>query len=204
MAHKKGGGSSRNGRDSESKRLGVKSYGGQQVTAGSIIVRQRGTKIHAGDGVGRGGDDTHLPLPQQLAKVSVGHAEIGHVPPTNASFGRPPESAERRSERLFRRLQRGWLHEVERDPFVAASELDEEDRRSSEPSRARHLRERPALHGEWIVGGHELERTFADRQRPLDTLHRRAATERDDPYGDRSGHGAMMPPARPFRPQSRV
>jgi large subunit ribosomal protein L27 len=58
MAHKKGGGSSRNGRDSESKRLGVKTFGGQQVTAGSIIVRQRGTKIHAGDGVGKGGDDT--------------------------------------------------------------------------------------------------------------------------------------------------
>jgi large subunit ribosomal protein L27 len=58
MAHKKGGGSSRNGRDSNSKRLGVKVYGGQTVTAGSIIVRQRGTKIHPGDGVGKGGDDT--------------------------------------------------------------------------------------------------------------------------------------------------
>ena len=58
MAHKKGGGSSRNGRDSESKRLGVKAFGGQTVTAGSIIVRQRGTRIHAGPGVGRGGDDT--------------------------------------------------------------------------------------------------------------------------------------------------
>jgi large subunit ribosomal protein L27 len=58
MAHKKGGGSSRNGRDSNSKRLGVKTYGGQTVTAGSIIVRQRGTKIHPGDGVGKGGDDT--------------------------------------------------------------------------------------------------------------------------------------------------
>jgi large subunit ribosomal protein L27 len=58
MAHKKGGGSSRNGRDSESKRLGVKVFGGQEVTAGSIIVRQRGTRIHAGKGVGRGGDDT--------------------------------------------------------------------------------------------------------------------------------------------------
>jgi large subunit ribosomal protein L27 len=53
MAHKKGGGSSRNGRDSESKRLGVKVFGGQEVTAGSIIVRQRGTRIHAGKGVGR-------------------------------------------------------------------------------------------------------------------------------------------------------
>jgi large subunit ribosomal protein L27 len=58
MAHKKGGGSSRNGRDSESKRLGVKAFGGQQVTAGSILVRQRGTRIHPGDGVGKGGDDT--------------------------------------------------------------------------------------------------------------------------------------------------
>jgi large subunit ribosomal protein L27 len=58
MAHKKGGGSSRNGRDSNSKRLGVKAYGGQTVTAGSIIVRQRGTKIHPGEGVGKGGDDT--------------------------------------------------------------------------------------------------------------------------------------------------
>jgi len=58
MAHKKGGGSSRNGRDSESKRLGVKAFGGQTVTAGSIIVRQRGTRIHPGRGVGKGSDDT--------------------------------------------------------------------------------------------------------------------------------------------------
>ena len=58
MAHKKGGGSSRNGRDSESKRLGVKAYGGEQVTAGSIIVRQRGTRIHPGTNVGKGSDDT--------------------------------------------------------------------------------------------------------------------------------------------------
>jgi len=58
MAHKKGVGSSRNGRESHSKRLGVKSYGGQIVSAGSIIVRQRGTKIHPGSNVGIGGDDT--------------------------------------------------------------------------------------------------------------------------------------------------
>lgn len=58
MAHKKGGGSSRNGRDSKSKRLGVKSFEGQLVAAGSILVRQRGTKIHPGAGVGKGGDDT--------------------------------------------------------------------------------------------------------------------------------------------------
>ncbi|MEX1063686.1 MAG: 50S ribosomal protein L27 [Balneolaceae bacterium] len=58
MAHKKGQGSTRNGRDSESKRLGVKKYGGQVVKAGNIIVRQRGTKFHPGENVGRGNDDT--------------------------------------------------------------------------------------------------------------------------------------------------
>jgi large subunit ribosomal protein L27 len=58
MAHKKAGGSSRNGRDSESKRLGVKRYGGQMVSAGSIIVRQRGTQFHPGDNVGIGKDHT--------------------------------------------------------------------------------------------------------------------------------------------------
>ena len=62
MAHKKGGGSTRNGRDSESKRLGVKAFGGEPVGAGAIIVRQRGTKVHPGPGVGRGGDDTLFAL----------------------------------------------------------------------------------------------------------------------------------------------
>ncbi len=62
MAHKKGGGSTKNGRESESKRLGVKAYGGQSVTAGSIIVRQRGTRIHPGSGVGKGGDDSLFAL----------------------------------------------------------------------------------------------------------------------------------------------
>lgn len=58
MAHKKAGGSTRNGRDSESKRLGVKKYGGEQVAAGNILVRQRGTKFHAGANVGCGRDHT--------------------------------------------------------------------------------------------------------------------------------------------------
>lgn len=62
MAHKKGGGSTRNGRDSKSKRLGVKASGGSVIPAGSIIVRQRGTKIHPGEGVGKGGDDTLFAL----------------------------------------------------------------------------------------------------------------------------------------------
>ena len=58
MASKKGGGSTNNGRDSQSKRLGVKRFGGQIINAGTIIVRQRGTKIHAGDNVGMGKDHT--------------------------------------------------------------------------------------------------------------------------------------------------
>jgi len=58
MAHKKGGGSTRNGRDSQSKRLGVKCYGGEAVIPGNILVRQRGTKIHPGVNVQRGNDDT--------------------------------------------------------------------------------------------------------------------------------------------------
>ena len=58
MAHKKGVGSSRNGRDSNAKRLGVKRFGGEVIRAGGIIVRQRGTKFHPGQNVGRGGDDT--------------------------------------------------------------------------------------------------------------------------------------------------
>ncbi len=62
MAHKKAGGSTRNGRDSESKRLGVKRYGGEQVAAGNIIVRQRGTKFHAGNNVGIGRDHTLFSL----------------------------------------------------------------------------------------------------------------------------------------------
>lgn len=62
MAHKKAGGSSRNGRDSESKRLGVKKFGGEKVLAGNIIVRQRGTKWHAGDNVGIGKDHTLFAL----------------------------------------------------------------------------------------------------------------------------------------------
>ena len=62
MAHKKGVGSSRNGRDSQSKRLGVKRYGGEKVTAGTILVRQRGTRIHPGQNVKKGGDDTLFAL----------------------------------------------------------------------------------------------------------------------------------------------
>lgn len=62
MAHKKGGGSSRNGRDSNAQRLGVKRFGGQKVLAGSILVRQRGTRMHPGTNVGKGSDDTLFAL----------------------------------------------------------------------------------------------------------------------------------------------
>ena len=68
MAHKKAGGSSRNGRDSQSKRLGVKRYAGQTVTAGTILVRQRGTRIHAGNNVGVGKDYTLFSLIDGIVK----------------------------------------------------------------------------------------------------------------------------------------
>ncbi len=68
MAHKKAGGSSRNGRDSESKRLGVKIYGGQAIKAGSIIIRQRGTRVHPGVGVGCGRDHTLFALSDGVVK----------------------------------------------------------------------------------------------------------------------------------------
>jgi len=68
MSKTKGGGSTRNGRDSKSKRLGVKVYDGTAVPAGAIIVRQRGTKFHPGDNVGRGGDDTLFALADGVVK----------------------------------------------------------------------------------------------------------------------------------------
>ncbi|HEY8570592.1 MULTISPECIES: 50S ribosomal protein L27 [Microbulbifer] len=71
MAHKKAGGSTRNGRDSESKRLGVKRFGGQAVSAGSIIVRQRGTKFHAGVNVGMGKDHTLFATADGVVKFEV-------------------------------------------------------------------------------------------------------------------------------------
>ena len=71
MAQKKGGGSTRNGRDSQPKMLGVKVYGGQAVSAGAIIVRQRGTKFHAGDNVGMGRDHTLFALVDGQVKFSV-------------------------------------------------------------------------------------------------------------------------------------
>ena len=71
MAHKKAGGSTRNGRDSESKRLGVKRYGGETVSAGSIIVRQRGTKFHAGENVGLGRDHTIFATADGQVKFTI-------------------------------------------------------------------------------------------------------------------------------------
>ena len=68
MAHKKGGGRSRNGRDSQSKRLGVKRYAGQSVNAGTILVRQRGTRIHPGNNVGLGRDHTLFALVEGTVK----------------------------------------------------------------------------------------------------------------------------------------
>jgi large subunit ribosomal protein L27 len=72
MAHKKAGGSSRNGRDSQAKRLGVKAYGGQTIHAGSIIVRQRGTQFHPGENVGTGRDFTLFALVTGTVQFAVG------------------------------------------------------------------------------------------------------------------------------------
>lgn len=71
MAHKKAGGSTRNGRDSQAKRLGVKAFGGQTVTAGSIIIRQRGTSFHPGTNVGLGKDHTLFALIDGAVKFEV-------------------------------------------------------------------------------------------------------------------------------------
>lgn len=73
MAHKKAGGSSSNGRDSESKRLGVKKFGSEKVIAGNIIVRQRGTKFHPGDNVGMGKDHTLFALTEGQVNFSKGY-----------------------------------------------------------------------------------------------------------------------------------
>ncbi len=81
MAHKKGLGSTKNGRDSKSKRLGVKRFDGQQVTTGTIIVRQRGTRFHPGEGVGRGGDDTLFALREGVVDFTRGLKRRVHVRP---------------------------------------------------------------------------------------------------------------------------
>lgn len=75
FAHKKGGGSTKNGRDSQSKRLGVKAYGNQRVTAGSIIVRQRGTRIYPGKNVGMGKDYTLFALCDGVVKFGESNAK---------------------------------------------------------------------------------------------------------------------------------
>ena len=79
MAHKKGGGTTRNGRDSESKRLGVKVYGGQAINAGGIIVRQRGTRLHPGENVGIGKDHTLFALINGTVKFATKGALKRHV-----------------------------------------------------------------------------------------------------------------------------
>jgi len=79
MAHKKGQGTSTNGRDSHSKRLGVKMFGGQKVLAGNIIVRQRGSKLHAGQNVGTGRDWTLFALKDGTLKFDKAHRKVSVV-----------------------------------------------------------------------------------------------------------------------------
>ncbi len=84
MAHKKGLGSTKNGRDSKAKRLGVKRFAGEQVNAGTIIVRQRGTHFHPGDNVGRGGDDTLFAMVPGTVEFTRGLKRKVHVRPFEA------------------------------------------------------------------------------------------------------------------------
>jgi len=79
MAHKKAGGSSRNGRDSAGRRLGVKKFGGEQVVPGNIIVRQRGTKVHPGENVGMGKDHTLFALENGTVQFHVGQGDKSYV-----------------------------------------------------------------------------------------------------------------------------
>ncbi|MCL1798311.1 MAG: 50S ribosomal protein L27 [Eggerthellaceae bacterium] len=82
MAHKKGLGSTRNGRDSHAQRLGVKRFGGEVVTTGNIIVRQRGTHFHPGENVGRGKDDTLFALCDGIVEFTRGNRRKVHVRPS--------------------------------------------------------------------------------------------------------------------------
>jgi large subunit ribosomal protein L27 len=86
MAHKKGGGSSKNGRDSNAQRLGVKRFGGETVNAGSILVRQRGTRLHPGENVGRGKDDTLFAKIDGVVEYNVkrGKKRVSVVPAESA------------------------------------------------------------------------------------------------------------------------
>ena len=84
MGHKKSGGSAKNGRDSQSKRLGVKRYGGQRVTTGTILVRQRGTKFAPGVNVKRGGDDTLFALADGTVQFDKKGKRVNVVAPTAA------------------------------------------------------------------------------------------------------------------------
>ena len=80
MAHKKGQGTSRNGRDSHSKRLGVKKYGGQRVLAGNILMRQRGTEMHPGNNVGMGRDFTLFALTDGIVNWDAAHRKVSVLP----------------------------------------------------------------------------------------------------------------------------
>ena len=86
MAHKKGMGSTKNGRDSNPKMLGVKAFGGEFVKAGAIVIRQRGTKFHPGDNGGRGGDDTLIAMAPGTVRFTTGRNDrkFVHIDPATA------------------------------------------------------------------------------------------------------------------------
>jgi large subunit ribosomal protein L27 len=95
MAHKKGGGSTRNGRDSNAQRLGVKTFGGERVTAGSILVRQRGTKFHAGANVRRANDDSLFSLVDgvvQFGRKDKDRKKVSVIPFEALEAGNAPQA----------------------------------------------------------------------------------------------------------------
>ena len=112
MAHKKGGGSTRNGRDSKAKRLGVKVFGDAAVNAGGIIIRQRGTKFHAGNNVGMGKDHTLYALVDGVVKFEVKGAfnrQYVKIEPICLIEGRRPQGRGRQKKSPVRILRLGFL-----------------------------------------------------------------------------------------------
>ena len=162
MAHKKAGGSSRNGRDSESKRLGVKSYGGELINAGSIIVRQRGTKIHPGVNVGMGKDHTLFALVAGKVAFATKGKDKKKVVSIDARRGRDTPRHQR-SDRLA-----GARRAIEENPGLARRDFFRH--RDCDATRDRE--------GLSAARATTAARRSARRRPPAGTRRRRAAANR--------------------------
>ncbi len=175
MAHKKGAASTKNGRDSNSQRLGVKRYGGQLVNAGEIIVRQRGTHFHPGTGVGRGGDDTLFALVHGNVEFGTkrGRRVMNIVPAGRVTPDRPRPKGVPGSGVALRRFQ--------------------EHRRMAVPS----FVDRVTLYVAAGRGGNGIASVHREKFKPLGRARRRqrrAGRLGDPPGGPRRDHAARLPP----------